>query len=73
MRSVELATSSGLITDRIDFAYGFAFTGFNLVALVVVYFGLIESKGKTLEELDTAYLLGVDPRKSKDWAAPIEE
>jgi SP family sugar:H+ symporter-like MFS transporter len=62
-----------LITDRIDFAYGYVFAGCNLAAACVVYFFLLESNGKSLEEIDTMYLLHVSPRKSSKWEAPVGE
>jgi SP family sugar:H+ symporter-like MFS transporter len=33
----------------------------------VVYFFVCESHGRSLEEIDTMYILGVSPRKSKNW------
>ncbi len=53
--------------SNIDFLYGFVFAGCNLVAAGVVYFFLIESSGKTIEEIDSMYLLHVPPRQSSKW------
>jgi SP family sugar:H+ symporter-like MFS transporter len=60
-----LAFFTPFITGDIQYAYGYVFAGCNLAAFVVVYFFLIESSGKTLEEVDTMYLLHVNPMKSK--------
>ncbi|KAL2062010.1 hypothetical protein VTL71DRAFT_6276 [Oculimacula yallundae] len=65
-----LAFFTPLITDQIDFAYGYVFAGCNLVAALLIYFFLIESNGKSLEEIDTMYLLNVPPRKSANWELP---
>jgi SP family sugar:H+ symporter-like MFS transporter len=56
-----LAFFTPFITGDIDFAYGYVFAGCNLAAFVVVYFFLIESSGRTLEEVDAMYLLHVRP------------
>jgi SP family sugar:H+ symporter-like MFS transporter len=60
-----LAFFTPFITGDIQYAYGYVFAGCNLAAFVVVYFFLIESSGRTLEEVDAMYLLGVRPIKSK--------
>ncbi|KAH9209274.1 hypothetical protein DL95DRAFT_428292 [Leptodontidium sp. 2 PMI_412] len=65
-----LAFFTPLITDQIDFAYGYVFAGCNLCAAILIYFFLIEPNGKSLEEIDTMYLLEVPPRKSADWELP---
>ncbi|KAH8648160.1 MFS sugar transporter-like protein [Tricladium varicosporioides] len=59
-----LAFFTPFITGDIQFAYGYVFAGCNLAAFAVVYFFLIESSGKTLEEVDAMYLLHVNPIKS---------
>lgn len=56
-----LAFFTPFITGDIQFAYGYVFAGCNLAAFVVVYFFLIESSGRTLEEVDALYLLHVRP------------
>lgn len=68
-----LAFFTPLITDDIDFAYGYVFAGCNLMAAAVVYFFLLESNGRSLEEIDTMYLLHVSPFKSSKWVAPQGE
>ena len=35
----------------------------------MVYFFLMDGKGRSLEELDTMYVLHVDPRTSAKWSA----
>ncbi|PKX90871.1 uncharacterized protein P174DRAFT_463037 [Aspergillus novofumigatus IBT 16806] len=41
-----------LITGDIDFAHGYVFTGCLFAGVVIVYFCVLEGKGKTLEEMD---------------------
>ncbi|CZT48530.1 related to low-affinity hexose transporter HXT3 [Rhynchosporium secalis] len=67
-----LAFFTPFITDEIDFAYGYVFAGCNLLAALLIYFFLIESNGKSLEEIDTMYLLDVPPRKSANWELPAD-
>lgn len=62
-----LAFFTPFITGDIQYAYGYVFAGCNLAAFVVVYFFLVESSGKTLEEVDTMYLMHVNPMKSKNF------
>jgi SP family sugar:H+ symporter-like MFS transporter len=39
-----------------------------------VYFFVIEGQGRTLEEIDTMYLMGVKPWESAKWVVPnLEE
>jgi SP family sugar:H+ symporter-like MFS transporter len=59
-----LAFFTPFITGDIQYAYGYVFAGCNLAAFFVVYFFLVESSGKTLEEVDAMYLLHVNPMKS---------
>lgn len=61
------------ITRDINFAFGYVFAGCNLVAAFIVYFFVIEGTGKTLEAIDTAYLLKVKPWKSSKWEPPSPE
>ncbi|PWY82084.1 general substrate transporter [Aspergillus heteromorphus CBS 117.55] len=58
------------ITSAIDFAYGYVFAGCLFVAAFVVYFFVIEGKGRTLEELDWMYVNHVKPWKSADYDVP---
>lgn len=68
-----LAFFTPLINAEISFAYGYVFAGCNLAAAIIVYFFLIESNGKSLEQIDTMYLLHVPPRHSANWEAPEGE
>lgn len=56
-----LAFFTPFITGNINYAYGYVFAGCNLAAFFVVFFFLVESSGKTLEEVDAMYLLEVKP------------
>jgi len=56
-----LAFFTPFITNDIQFAYGYVFAGCNLAAAVIVFFCLVESSGRTLEEVDAMYLLHVNP------------
>ncbi|KAI2711347.1 hypothetical protein CBS147354_8360 [Penicillium roqueforti] len=58
------------ITKDIDFAYGYVFAGCLFVAIGVVYFFVIEGKGRTLEELDWMYVNKVVPWKSSSYEIP---
>jgi SP family sugar:H+ symporter-like MFS transporter len=55
------------ITDTIDYFYGLVFAGCCSALFFIVYFFMIESKDRSLEEIDTMYILGIDPRKSAKW------
>lgn len=58
------------ITGDIDFAYGYVFAGRLFVGIFVVYFCVIEGRGRTLEELDWMYVNYVPPWKSADYELP---
>lgn len=58
------------ITGAIDFRYGYVFAGTNVIGGLIVYFFVIEGQGRTLEEIDTMYLMGVKPWESAKWVAP---
>lgn len=58
------------ITGAIDYRYGYVFAACNFLGAVVVYFFLCETKGRSLEEIDTMYILHVNPRKSTKWEPP---
>lgn len=62
-----LAFFTPFITGAIDYRYGYVFAGCNFAAALLVFFFLIESAGRTIEEVDAAYLLYVNPRKSAHW------
>lgn len=55
------------ITDKIHYWYGMVFGACTLALAGIVYFFVIESKDRSLEEIDTMYILGVSPRKSASW------
>ncbi|KAJ5981874.1 hypothetical protein N7499_009069 [Penicillium canescens] len=58
------------ITKDIDFAYGYVFAGCLFFATLIVYFFVIEGKGRTLEELDWMYVNKVVPWKSSSYEIP---
>jgi MFS transporter, SP family, sugar:H+ symporter len=58
------------ITADIDYAYGYVFAGCCFAGAVVVYYFLCESQGRSLEEIDTMYILKVVPWKSSSWTPP---
>lgn len=58
------------ITKEIDFAYGYVFAGCLFFATLIVYFFVIEGKGRTLEELDWMYVNKVVPWKSSKYEIP---
>jgi SP family sugar:H+ symporter-like MFS transporter len=55
------------ITDAIDYLYGLVFAGCCAALVVIVFFFVIESKDRSLEEIDTMYVLGVNPITSANW------
>lgn len=65
-----LAFFTPFITGDIDFLYGYVFAGCNLLGLLLIYFFVVEGQGRTLEEIDTMYLLNVKPWDSRKWEAP---
>ena len=68
-----LAFFTPFITTDINFAYGYVFAGCNLFAVIFVYFFLPETQSKSLEEIDTMFLLEIKPWKSSKWEAPQGE
>lgn len=61
------------ITAKIDFAYGYVFAGCLFFGIFVVYFCVIEGRGRTLEELDWMYVNHVPPWKSESFEVPRVE
>ncbi|KAI1432522.1 general substrate transporter [Xylaria sp. CBS 124048] len=57
------------ITDRIHYWYGLVFAGCCLALMFIVFFFMMETKDRTLEEIDTMYLLHVNPIHSSSWDA----
>ena len=49
------------ITADIDYRYGYVFAACCFTGAVVVYFFLCESQGRSLEEIDTMYILRIVP------------
>lgn len=68
-----LAFFTPFISKDINFAYGYVFAGCNLFAVVFVFFFLPETAGRSLDEIDTLFLLEVKPWKSTSWVAPEGE
>ncbi|KAL4897938.1 putative MFS monosaccharide transporter [Aspergillus ambiguus] len=58
------------ISGAIDFAYGYVFAGCCFAGVLIVFFFVNETQGRTLEEVDTMYVLGVKPWKSASWTPP---
>ncbi|KAF2269297.1 general substrate transporter [Lojkania enalia] len=58
------------ITGAIDYRYGYVFASCCFAGAVIVFFFVCESHGRTLEEIDTMYLLHVNPIKSRKWEPP---
>lgn len=65
-----LAFFTPFITSAIDFQFGYVFAACNFLGGLIVFFFLIESQGRTLEEIDTMYLEKVTPMKSDQWVPP---
>ncbi|KAM5481249.1 hexose transporter hxt5 [Microsporum canis] len=65
-----LAFFTPFIVGDIDFLYGFVFAGCLILAASLVYFGVIEGAGRTLEEIDIMYHLRVKPWKSSKFVIP---
>ncbi|KAK0651331.1 general substrate transporter [Cercophora newfieldiana] len=61
------------ITDAIGYLYGLVFAGCCAVLVLVVFFFVVESKDRTLEEIDTMYLKRVNPITSHKWQATSGE
>jgi SP family sugar:H+ symporter-like MFS transporter len=61
------------ITGAIDYRYGYVFAACCFTGAVVVYFFVCESHGRTLEEIDTMYILRVNPIGSSKWEPPEGE
>lgn len=59
--------STRFITDDIDYFYGLIFAGCCAALVLIVFFFVIESKDRTLEEIDTMYVQHVNPITSSRW------
>lgn len=53
--------STRFITDAIDYLYGLVFAGCCAALFFIVFFFVIESKDRTLEEIDQMYIDRVNP------------
>jgi SP family sugar:H+ symporter-like MFS transporter len=58
---------STLITDEINYLYGLVFAVSLVLLFIIVYFFMIETKGRSLEEIDTMYMIHVNPITSSKW------
>jgi SP family sugar:H+ symporter-like MFS transporter len=67
-----LAFFTPFITADIDFRFGYVFAGCLFLAAGLVYFTVIEGQGRTLEEIDTMYLMKVKPWKSSKFKFPAD-
>lgn len=65
-----IAFFTPFITKVIGYKYGYIFAGCCLLGCLIVYLFLIESKDRTLEEIDSMYLLRVKPWASQTWTHP---
>jgi SP family sugar:H+ symporter-like MFS transporter len=62
-----LAFFTPFITAKIGFKFGYVFAACNFFSAVVVYLFVMETKGRSLEQIDTMYIAHVPPRKSGKW------
>ncbi|KAH7409890.1 hypothetical protein DE146DRAFT_604132 [Phaeosphaeria sp. MPI-PUGE-AT-0046c] len=60
---------STMITNNIDYFYGLVFGACCFALFFVVYFFMIETKDRSLEEIDTMYVLHVNPITSSKFDA----
>ncbi|KAF2681584.1 general substrate transporter [Lentithecium fluviatile CBS 122367] len=60
---------STMITNNIDYFYGLVFGGCCFALCIAVYFLMIETKDRSLEEIDTMYVLHVNPITSAKWTS----
>lgn len=67
-----LAFFTPFIVSAIDFRFGYVFAGCLFLAAGLVYFAVIEGQGRTLEEIDTMYLMRVKPWKSSKFEFPAD-
>lgn len=61
------------VTGDVDFAYGYAFAGCICRGVGCFTLFVLESKGKTLEEMDMMYIMRVRPWESSKWVPPPPE
>ncbi|KAL4782118.1 general substrate transporter [Aspergillus varians] len=65
-----LAFFTPFITSAIDFRLGYVFAGCLFLAAGLVYFAVIEGRGRTLEEIDTMYVMKIKPWRSSKFEFP---
>ncbi|KAL2826271.1 general substrate transporter [Aspergillus cavernicola] len=68
-----LAFFTPFITSAIDFRFGYVFAGCLFLAAGLVYVAVIEGQGRTLEEIDTMYVMKVKPWRSSKFVFPESE
>lgn len=62
-----LSFCTRFVTDKIDYYYGLVFAVCCGALALIVFFFLVETKDRTLEEIDTMYIRRVNPIKSESW------
>lgn len=67
MQNFLISFFTTFITNDIGYWYGLVFGGSCLFLAFFVFFFVIESKDRSLEEIDTMYILGVNPITSAKW------
>ncbi|PLB49121.1 putative MFS monosaccharide transporter [Aspergillus steynii IBT 23096] len=67
-----LAFFTPFITSAIDFRLGYVFAGCLFLAAGLVYVAVVEGRGRTLEEIDTMYVMKVKPWRSSKFVFPGE-
>lgn len=65
-----LAFFTPFIVGDIDFMYGYVFAGCLFLGAATVYFFVIEGADRTLEELDTMYIMRIKPWESSKYVFP---
>lgn len=55
------------ITDAINYWYGLVFAGCCIALVIFVFFFVMETKDRSLEEIDTMHILRVNPIHSNKW------
>lgn len=60
-----------MITAKIGYKYGYVFSGCILFSLFFIYFGLHETKGLTLDEIDDMYAKRVPASKSAQYVREL--
>ena len=64
-----ISFTTTFIVAQIKYWYGLVFACSSLGLACLVFFFVIEGKGRTLEEIDHMYVNHVSPRKSANWKA----